>query len=60
MLAGARRLKKFLNSTASKLFVPASPETLTEVTLPVPLSQSTLTSEIELYGVPPLAFNSQL
>ena len=51
MFAGALRLNQSLNSDPENELPPASPEAVTEFTLPPPKSTLTETSETLLYGV---------
>ncbi len=53
ILAGARRLNQSLNSVKEKEMLPASPEKLTELTLPEEKSAETEPSLIELKGLCP-------
>ena len=57
-LPGALRLNLFLKSAPLKLCVEPSPETLTEVVIPLLKSAETDTEEILLYGFNPLFLSS--
>ena len=60
MLAGALKLNQSLNSDKENVTFPASPEKLTELTLPEEKSAETELSFIELKGLCPLDRNSCL